>query len=137
MLRKTRVMIADDHFMVRQCLSFALGVFEDLQLVGQARSGAEAVRLSRSVEPDVILMDIHMPDVDGIEATRQIRAHCPQIVVIAVTALDAHGADGARALAAGAGMLVSKHTSLAQLVLTVRQAGDLGHALSQPVCITA
>jgi len=78
-------MIVDDHAVVRSGLSAFLLAFDDLDYVGDASGGAEAVRRCVSLKPDVILMDLVMPDVDGAEATRRIKEECPDVQVIALT----------------------------------------------------
>jgi NarL family two-component system response regulator LiaR len=80
-----KVMIVDDHAVVRSGLSAFLLAFDDLEYVGEARGGAEAVDRCLALRPDVILMDLVMPDVDGAEATRRIKEACPQVQVIALT----------------------------------------------------
>ena len=80
-----RVMLVDDHTMVRRGLATFLLVFDDLKLVGEAESGAEAIRLCAKFLPDVILMDMLMPDMDGVTATRAIRQQFPTVQVIALT----------------------------------------------------
>ncbi|HSQ18099.1 MAG TPA: response regulator transcription factor [Anaerolineales bacterium] len=80
-----RVMIVDDHTMVRRGLATFLKVFDDLQLAGEADSGEAAIQLCAEVMPDVILMDVLLPKMDGVEATRTIRQQFPQTQVIALT----------------------------------------------------
>ena len=80
-----RVMIVDDHAVVRSGLSAFLLGFDDLVYVGDATGGADAVRKCVSLDPDVVLMDLVMPDVDGAEATRRIKETCPHVEVIALT----------------------------------------------------
>lgn len=80
-----RVLLVDDHDMVRRGLATFLAVFDDLQLVGEARNGAEAQQLCGEAQPDVVLMDLMMPDMDGPSATREIRRQWPGIQVIALT----------------------------------------------------
>lgn len=79
------VLIVDDHDMVRRGLATFLAVFDDLDLVGEARSGAEAVRRCGELQPDVVLMDLMLPDIDGPSATREIRAQWPHTQVVALT----------------------------------------------------
>jgi NarL family two-component system response regulator LiaR len=80
-----RVLLVDDHDMVRRGLATFLAAYDDLDLVGEARSGAEALRRCADVRPDVVLMDLMMPDMDGPTATQEIRQQYPQIQVIALT----------------------------------------------------
>jgi NarL family two-component system response regulator LiaR len=80
-----RVMIVDDHGMVRKGLAAILKVTPGLALVGEAGNGREALKMCGGTHPDVILMDLVMPEVGGIEATRSIRAQFPQVQVIALT----------------------------------------------------
>lgn len=80
-----RVLLVDDHAVVRSGLSAFLTIYDDLELAGEARDGAEAVRLCRQLQPDVVLMDLVMPEMDGATATRQIRQLCPRTQVIVLT----------------------------------------------------
>ena len=80
-----RVLMVDDHPMVRQGLRAIVEQFEGLQVVGEAADGREGVRLAQSLRPDVVIMDVNMPTMDGVEATRQITATCPSIVVIGLS----------------------------------------------------
>jgi NarL family two-component system response regulator LiaR len=83
--RPIRVMLVDDHAVVRSGLSAFLLIFDDLELVGDAGSGEEAVRMCEQLEPDVVLMDLVMPGMDGATATRVIRERSPNVQVIALT----------------------------------------------------
>jgi NarL family two-component system response regulator LiaR len=83
--RAIKVMIVDDHAVVRSGLSAFLLAFDDLEHVGDATGGAEAVSKCMSLRPDVVLMDLVMPEVDGAEATRRIKGACPEVQVIALT----------------------------------------------------
>src|SRR3972149_3800941 len=80
-----RVMLVDDHAVVRSGLGAVLASFEDLKLVGEANNGQEAVRLCEQLKPDVILMDLLMPVMDGVTATKAIHDKWPDIRIIALT----------------------------------------------------
>ncbi len=80
-----RVMVVDDHAVVRSGLKAFLMVFDDLELVGEASSGQEAIHLIERTQPDVILMDLIMPDMDGAATTKAIRGRWPQVQVVALT----------------------------------------------------
>src|SRR4028119_757761 len=98
-----RVLITDDHGVVRQGLRMFLSQDPDLEVVGEAGDGEEALRLARETGPDVILMDLMMPVMDGIEATRTIKASMPDVEVVALTSVleDASVADAVKAGAIG------------------------------------
>ena len=80
-----RILIVDDLAVVRSGLKFFIRAFEDLELVGEAANGDEAVRLCQQVHPDVVLMDLEMPGLCSVAATRLIRYTCPQIQVVALS----------------------------------------------------
>jgi two-component system, NarL family, response regulator LiaR len=80
-----RVLVADDHALVRSGLESVLALFDDIELVGQAGSGAEAVRLCERCRPDVVLMDLVMPDMDGVTATVEILHSHPETKILALT----------------------------------------------------
>lgn len=82
-----RVLIVDDHSVVRQGLRMFLGSDPELEVVGEARDGAEAISLTRQLQPDVVLMDLLMPGMDGIAATRVIRRDLPDAEVVALTSV--------------------------------------------------
>jgi two-component system, NarL family, response regulator LiaR len=82
-----RILITDDHSVVRQGLRMFLGLDPELEVVGEASNGEEALRMARELEPDVVLMDLMMPVMDGITATEAIRAELPEVEVIALTSV--------------------------------------------------
>jgi two-component system, NarL family, response regulator LiaR len=100
---KVRVLLADDHKVVRQGLRMFLGLDEEFEVVGEAENGEEALRLARDLSPDVVLMDLLMPVMDGIEATRAIRQELPDVEVVALTSVleDASVSGAVRAGAIG------------------------------------
>jgi DNA-binding NarL/FixJ family response regulator len=146
----TRVLIADDHAVVRAGLSQLLATFPEVELVAVAADGDEAVALAAEHRPDVVLMDLEMPVLDGIEATRRIRAAQPEVAVVVLTsfsdrdrilrALDA-GAAGyllkdaepselARAIDAAARGEAPLDPKAARALLSARRAPDATETLS-------
>jgi DNA-binding NarL/FixJ family response regulator len=114
-----RVLIADDHRLFAEALRAILTSEDSIQVVGLAGSGEEAVRLSAQLEPDIVLMDINMPGVDGFEATRQIVSAQDGVHVLMVTGSDARqDIDAARA--AGAAGYVTKDRIAAELIGAIR-----------------
>jgi NarL family two-component system response regulator LiaR len=121
MTKPIRVMIVDDHEMVRSGLATFLEAFDDLELVGEAANGTEAVRLCATVRPNVILMDLVMPEMDGVAATRAIRQAYPAVQVIALTSFGDQDLVQ-RALRAGAFSYLLKNASIAQMADAIRTA---------------
>jgi NarL family two-component system response regulator LiaR len=119
--RPIRVLLVDDHAMLRRGLVFFLQSFDDLELVGEASSGEEAVALSAQTAPDVILMDMKMPGMDGAEATRVIREQQPQVQIIALTSFQEEDLIE-RALQAGAIGYLLKNVSAPDLAEAIRDA---------------
>lgn len=116
-----RVLIVDDHAVVRGGLSKFLQVHKDLELVGEAENGAEAVRLTRQLQPNVVLMDLKMPEMDGVAATREIRSKHPGVRVIVLTSFaEDNMVQGA--LQAGATGYLLKNVSGAELANAIRAA---------------
>jgi NarL family two-component system response regulator LiaR len=120
-LTPIRVMIVDDHDMVRKGLATFLKVQADLELVGEAGGGEEALRLCEQLQPDVILMDLVMPEVNGPTATRAIRERWPQIQVIALTSFGEKELVQ-EALQAGAISYLLKNVSADDLAKAIRAA---------------
>ena len=126
-----RVLVADDQALVRAGLVSLLESQPDLVVVGQADNGAQAVTLSREVVPDVVLMDIRMPVMDGLEATRRIVAESPcRVVILTTYDLDEYVYD---ALRAGAYGFLLKHAPPEELLLGVHAAHNGGALLSPTV----
>src|SRR5215211_8986828 len=125
-----RVMLVDDHTMVRRGLATFLKVFDDLQLAGEAESGAAAIQLCAEFLPDVILMDMVMSDMDGVAATRAIRQQFPQVQVIALTSFK-EGDLVKHALEAGAIGYLLKDVSADELAEAIR-AAHAGRATLSP-----
>ncbi len=116
-----RVMLVDDHTVVRSGLAAFLLAFDGLELVGEAEGGEQAVRLCEELRPDVVLMDLVMPGMNGAEATKAIRAKCPDIQVIALTSFKEEAlVQGA--LQAGAIGYLLKNVTAEELAQAIRQA---------------
>ena len=130
-----RVMVVDDHDMVRRGLAAFLRVKPDLKLVAEARNGQEAVELCAERQPDVILMDLVMPQMDGATATRLIRERCPQIQVIALTSFQEQ-ALVEQALQAGAISYLLKNVSANDLADAIRSA-HAGRSTLAPEAVQA
>jgi NarL family two-component system response regulator LiaR len=118
-----RVMIVDDHTMVRRGLAAMLRVKPDLKLVGEAGNGREALRVCEAVQPDVILMDLVMPRMDGTTATRAVRKQWPGIRVIVLTSFKERDLVQ-QALEAGAISYLLKNVSIDDLAQAIRAARD-------------
>jgi NarL family two-component system response regulator LiaR len=118
---KIRVMVVDDHALVRSGLAAFLLVNKDLKLVAEAKNGLQAIAYCKQNQPDVVLMDLIMPEMDGVEATRNIKQQFPQVQVIALTSFkDQELVQGA--LQAGAIGYVLKDVSAEELANAIRSA---------------
>ena len=125
-----RMMLVDDHNVVRSGLATFLKAYDDLELAGEARNGAEAVNLCPRARPDVILMDLMMPEMDGIAATRAILAEHSEIKIIAMTSFEEEQlVQGV--LAAGAISYLLKNVTSDELVSAIRAAA-LGRSTLSP-----
>jgi NarL family two-component system response regulator LiaR len=116
-----RIVIADDHSVVRQGLRMFLGLDPDLEVIGEAENGAEAVKLARELKPDVVLMDMLMPVMDGIAATSAIRSELPDTEVIALTSV-LEDASVVGAVKAGAIGYLLKDTQADELCRAIKAA---------------
>jgi len=117
---RIRVLIADDHRLFGQALEAILATDDRLEVIGQAADGAEAVQLALNVDPDVILMDIAMPIMDGLQATKQIRKQKPQACILMLTGSNSR-TDVDQARQAGAAGYVTKDRIAAQLIDAIRE----------------
>lgn len=140
---KIRILIVDDHAVVRSGLAAFLLAYDDLELAGEAASGEEAVRACAQNPPDVVLMDVVMPGMNGAEATRQIRAQCPDTQIVALTSYKEDDLMQ-QTLQAGAIGFLLKNVSADDLIRAIRAASvgqptlapeaqqALIHAVNQP-----
>ncbi|MCI6720633.1 MAG: response regulator transcription factor [Clostridiales bacterium] len=131
-----RVLLADDQELIRESLSFVLNAQSDITMVGMATNGREAIEMVRREKPDVVLMDIRMPEVDGVECTRLIKAAYPQMKVIILTTFDddeyVFGA-----LRYGASGYLLKGVSVAELANAVREVMRGGSIITPDVASKA
>jgi CheY-like chemotaxis protein len=118
---RIRVLIVDDHVMVRQGLRTVLESYSDIEVVGEAGDGREAVELAERLTPEVIIMDINMPKMNGVEATVEIKSRQPGVKIIALSVNADAGFEGV-VLRAGAETLLSKGAALDELYRAIRQA---------------
>jgi two-component system, NarL family, response regulator YdfI len=129
-----RVLIVDDHLVVREGLRLILETSEEIELVGDAADGASAIRLVSEVQPDVVLMDLRMPGMDGIEAIERIRAEWSHIAVVILTTYNEDDLM-IRGLRAGACGYLLKDTNRETLFNAIRTAAR-GETLLQPEMMT-
>ncbi len=121
--KKIRILIADDHMVVREGLGMIIGAQADMDLVGRAANGLEAVALAMSLKPDVILTDLVMPQLDGLEAIRQIKQHNPAAHILVLTALT-NDARLFPAIKAGALGYLRKDATHDQLLQAIRDVAQ-------------
>jgi two-component system, NarL family, response regulator LiaR len=118
-----RVLLTDDHGVVRQGLRMFLSLDPDIQVVGEAENGQQALAMARELKPDVVLMDLLMPVMDGIEATKAIRTEIPEVEVLALTSV-LEDASVTGAVRAGAIGYLLKDTDAEELHRAIRSAAD-------------
>lgn len=131
-MKQMSVLIVDDHSLVRMGLAALLGYQKDFVVAGEAEDGEQAVRLAREIKPDVIVMDLMMPGMDGVEATRQIRTETPDAHILILTTFGT-SADVVRAISAGAAGAVMKDTSNDELLAAIRTVAGGGTAFSPEI----
>ncbi len=120
-MSKIKVLVADDHLVVREGLVVMLQGAGEFEVVGEACDGQEAIRLAKELRPDVVLIDVQMPGVGGIEATRQIKKHVPEAQVVILSSFD-QDEYIYRTIQAGAKGYVLKGSELEELLEVVRAA---------------
>ena len=118
-MKKTRILLVDDHSVVRMGLAAIINLEKDLAVVGEAETGEEAVRLAQTLKPDVVVMDLMMPGMNGAEATTAVKGVAPDAKVLILTSFGT-SAEVADALAAGATGAVTKNLSNDELAAAVR-----------------
>ena len=116
---RIRILCVDDHPVMRDGIAFALQTQEDLELVGEATSGEDAIRLFKELRPDITLMDLNLPGMDGVEAIEAIRKSSPRAKIIVLTTYSGD-AMARRALNAGASGYILKHMLRIDLIRTIR-----------------
>jgi len=133
-MNKIRIMVADDHEVVRHGLRFSLGVEQDMTVVGEARTGTEAIRMAGEKRPDVMLLDVKLEDMDGPDVCRKVLPVSPKTAVVMLTN---YGHDGMvlRSLTAGAKGYVLKDIELAELKKIIRSV-HRGHSVLDPKVTT-
>ena len=128
-MKKIKVLIADDHAVVRTGLATILNTETDIEVVGLAKNGIEAVETALAAKPDVVIMDIRMPVMDGADATRELREKLPDTKVLVLTSFGE--ADGvALALKSGAAGAITKTAEDAELVTVIRNIASGGKYIS-------
>ncbi|MGN0833616.1 MAG: response regulator [Kiritimatiellia bacterium] len=130
--RKIRVLLADDHLVVRIGLSDILSFEPDIEVVGEASDGAEAVRKAMALKPDVVVMDLMMPKLDGAAATEQIRAVNPATRILVLTTFGG-SEEMRRALAVGAAGALVKGASKPELLGAIRRLASGGTVISPEI----
>lgn len=127
-----RVLVVDDHGLVRTGITRMLADIDGLQVIGQACSGEEALKCVRELKPDVVLMDVKMPGIGGLEATRKLVRSHPEVKVVAVTACEEEPFPS-RVMQAGAAGYLTKGTGLGEMVQAIRQVFAGQHYISQQI----
>jgi DNA-binding NarL/FixJ family response regulator len=130
MTEKIRVLVADDHALFRRALAAVFADEPDVELVGEAGDGEEAVKMATALAPDVVLMDVRMPKILGIDAARQIKAEQPATKIVMLTVSDEED-DLFEAIKAGASGYLLKEVDPSEIAQALRQIHE-GHSLLSP-----
>ena len=131
-MKPIRILLADDHSLLRLGLETLMKFHREFAVVGGAENGEEAVRLARELRPGVVVMDLMMPVMDGVEATRRIRADLPDVRVLILTSYGT-SADVVRAVDAGASGALMKDTANEELLEAIRTVAAGGTAFSPEI----
>ncbi len=134
-MNKIKVLLVDDHEIMRDGIRALLSLHDDIKIVGEASEGQEAIEKTQDLSPDVVVMDVAMPDMDGIEATRRIRKQSPKVKVIVLTQYD-NNEYVLSAIKAGAAGYVPKRALGSELVSAVR-AVNRGESFLYPSAAAA
>lgn len=118
-MKKLRILLADDHLVVRMGIASILSFEKDIEVVGETDNGADAVRLARELKPDVVLMDLKMPQLDGADATMQIHAADPNVKILILTTFGT-SAELKKAMDGGASGALMKNSSQTELIEAIR-----------------
>ncbi len=130
MEKKLKILIAEDHKTVREGVKLLVNAQPDMEVIGEADNGEDAIADAKRLDPDVIIMDISMPHVNGLQAAKRIRASCPRIKILTLTR---HTDDGylQQLIAAGANGYVLKQSAPSELIKAIRTVAD-GNAYMDP-----
>lgn len=131
-MKTIRILLADDHSLIRMGLAALFKYQKDIKVVGEAEDGDEAVRLALRLKPDVVVMDLAMPVMDGATATARIREVLPETRVLILTSFGT-SADLSRALAAGATGALNKDSGNDELLTSIRTVADGGRSVSDEI----
>lgn len=131
--RRIKVLLADDHLIVRMGLSALLGLEKDIEMVGEAANGEEAVRQTLAKKPDVVILDLMMPNGNGVEATREILRNRPETRVLILTTFS-DSSELQEAMSAGALSALVKDTSRPDLVSAIRKTADGKRVIGRELC---
>ena len=127
-----RILIADDHALLRHGLVMVFALHKDLTVVGEAKNGIEALRLAKATSPEVVIMDLSMPEMDGVEATRQIHQAVPSAKILILTTFGT-SADVARAIREGASGALVKDSDDDELIRAIRNVAAGKQAFSREI----
>lgn len=129
--RVIRLLLVDDQPQVRRGLVMRLGLEPDVEVVGEAGDAESALELAGRLRPDVVIMDVELPGMDGIDATRSLRTSLPRTAIVMLSLHDDHDTV-ARAKAAGAAAFVAKHRMEGPLLAAIRDAATPFHGYASP-----